>query len=241
MKNLIVLCVIALLIVSCKSKTFSKNDAIPINIHQVIAKQAINTSSYTYVLVTESGLETWLAVPKTDIKIGETYYYQGGMQMEKFESKELKRTFETVLFLEAITNDKDKLEATPSSATHEQKSNETHLNVNRSNLEKIQVSIKPAAGGITILELYAKKEFYSGKKVKITGQVTKFSPEIMNTNWVHIQDGTENAGKFDLTLTTAATAAAGETITVEGKVTINKDFGYGYAYEVLLEDAVIVK
>ncbi|MEI7897164.1 MAG: hypothetical protein WCJ26_09020 [bacterium] len=61
----------------------------------------------------------------------------------------------------------------------------------------------------------------------------------MKKNWIHIQDGTEFSGKFDLTVTTDAEAAVGQTITLEGKITLNKDFGYGYAYEVLMEDATI--
>ena len=63
----------------------------------------------------------------------------------------------------------------------------------------------------------------------------------MKKNWIHLQDGTENAGKFDLTVTSDGKAVVGDIITVEGKLAINKDFGYGYSYEVLVEDAVITK
>ena len=31
----------------------------------------------------------------------------------------------------------------------------------------------------------------------------------------------------------------GETITLEGKISLNKDFGYGYSFEVMMEDATL--
>jgi hypothetical protein len=61
----------------------------------------------------------------------------------------------------------------------------------------------------------------------------------METNWIHIQDGTEHDGQFDLTVTTNQTAEPGEIIIVRGRIALNRDFGYGYSYEVLMEDAEI--
>jgi hypothetical protein len=63
----------------------------------------------------------------------------------------------------------------------------------------------------------------------------------MKRNWIHIQDGTEYSGKFDLTATTDIEATVGETLTLEGTITLDKDFGYGYSYEVLMEDAKPIK
>ena len=107
--------------------------------------------------------------------------------------------------------------------------------------EKREVDIQPASGGITIAELFANKESYAGKTVRIKGEVTKFNGSIMDRNWVHIQDGTEYEGKFDLTATTDVEIPVGEVVTLEGVVAINQDFGYGYAYEILLEKAVLIR
>ena len=63
----------------------------------------------------------------------------------------------------------------------------------------------------------------------------------MGKNWIHLQDGTDFKGKFDLTVTTNETVNEGDKISVEGMITIDKDFGYGYFYEVLMEDAKIIK
>ena len=59
----------------------------------------------------------------------------------------------------------------------------------------------------------------------------------MGKNWIHIQDGTEFEDGFDLTVTTSGTATMGEIVTFEGKISLDKDFGYGYSYAVLMEDA----
>jgi hypothetical protein len=241
MKKLTILLFISLLIFSCTSNNSRKNDAIPVGVHEIVAKEAIDASAYTYVRAEESGKEVWIAIPRTVIKIGAIYFYQGGMQMEKFESKDLKRTFDSVLFLEGLSDTKDNLITKPVASMKNQKSMDKHTNINSLDLKKIDVTIKTAKGGITIAELFSKKDAYSGKSVKISGQVTKYSPDIMKKNWIHLQDGTENAGKFDLTVTTEGKVAVGDIVTVEGKIAINKDFGYGYSYEVLMEDALVTK
>jgi len=61
----------------------------------------------------------------------------------------------------------------------------------------------------------------------------------MDKNWIHLQDGTEHDGKFDLTVTSDITADTGEVYTFEGTIALDKDFGFGYFYEIIMEDAVI--
>jgi CRISPR/Cas system CMR subunit Cmr6 (Cas7 group RAMP superfamily) len=102
--------------------------------------------------------------------------------------------------------------------------------------EKIDVNIEPCEGCITVSNLLANKKSFSGKLIKIRGKVTKFNPAIMEKNWVHIQDGSEYRKAFDLTVTTDIFVSVGDTITFEGKIALDKDFGYGYVYDVLMED-----
>ncbi len=103
--------------------------------------------------------------------------------------------------------------------------------------EKITVSIEPCDGCITISKLFESKQSFSGKSIKVKGQVTKFNPQIMGKNWVHLQDGTESEGLYDLTVTTDKEVSVGDVITFEGKIALDKDFGYGYFYSVLMEEA----
>ena len=104
------------------------------------------------------------------------------------------------------------------------------------NTEKMNVIVEPCEGCTTISRLLEDKSSFSGKVVKVKGVVTKYNPGILGKNWVHIQDGSEYKAGFDLTITTDAETSVGETLTFEGKIVLDKDFGYGYSYEVLMED-----
>lgn len=106
---------------------------------------------------------------------------------------------------------------------------------------KADIKIIPCEDCTTIEKLMADKKSFSGKTIKVKGVVTKVNEQIMGKNWVHIQDGTESGGEFDLTITTMQPAAVGDTVTFEGKIALDKDFGYGYFYSVIMEDGNIVK
>ena len=215
-------------------------------VHKVIVKEVLQTSKYTYLLVAENSEETWLALPKMEASTGETYYYRNGFKMTDFESKELKRKFAIVYFLESISK-------TPEIVTREAMPNphasmpqtmdtaSTAAYTAKVIVEKENVNVPPAEQGITIAELLGNKQKFAGKTIRIKGKVTKFNSKIMKRNWIHLQDGTEYSGKFDLTVTTDIEATVGETLTLEGTITLDKDFGYGYSYEVLMEDAKPIK
>ena len=188
-------------------------------------------ANYTYLLVKAKGPEYWIAVPTMVANPGETFQYQGGMLMENFESKELGRTFDKVLFLEALYSEsagaqQQIQEVTPGSQVSAAKSD---------------VKVESVEGAVSIGELFSNPGSYEGKSIKIRGEVTKFNAAIMDRNWVHLQDGTEASGKFDLTATSKETFMVGSVVTVEGVVALNQDFGYGYSYEILLENTTQVK
>ena len=91
----------------------------------------------------------------------------------------------------------------------------------------------------TVAEIYAGQNGLLGTVVKVRGKVVKFSAQIMGKNWVHLQDGTGSAGTNDLTVTTADTAKVGDIVLVSGKISQNRDFGGGYRYALILEDAKV--
>lgn len=100
--------------------------------------------------------------------------------------------------------------------------------------------IDKAEGGMTIEEIFAKKDELGETKVIVRGKVVKANPEIMGKNWLHVRDGTGSEGTSDLTVTTSGTLPeVGDTVLVTGQVSLNKDFGLGYQYDVILEDAEI--
>jgi hypothetical protein len=230
MKFFFLACIISTLFLSCQPK---QNVQLPPGVHKIVVKEVIQTNNYTYLNVKENDAEKWLAVSKMEAKEGDTYYYTGGFEMKNFESKELGRTFESVYFLQSVSSTPDIL------AKEKEPVAEPH-STGKLNVEKQDVNVKPAEGAITIAELFAHKDSYAGKIIKITGQVTKYNAAIMKKNWVHIQDGSEYSGKYDLTATTDMEVAVGDVIILEGTVVLNKDFGYGYSYDVLLEDSKIL-
>jgi hypothetical protein len=219
---------------------------LPADMHKVTVKEVLQTSSYTYLLVSEGSVENWLALPKMQANTGDTYYYRNGFKMTDFESKELGKKFPIVYFLESISTSPELITRDSSVNPHTTMliSPDSSASVEYTAkvvVEKEVVNLQPAEQGITIAELFANKTKYAGKTVRVKGKVTKFNTKIMKHNWIHIQDGTEYSGKFDLTATTDIEVAIGETITLEGKIALDKDFGYGYFYEILLEDSKLIK
>jgi len=201
------------------------------DIHEVTVKEAMNAAGYTYLLVSEGRNEQWLAVNEMDVNIGTTYYYQGGLKMANFKSRELDRVFESVIFVEQISLE-------PPSPAEEVTLSSAHSATIP--VEKLDISVDVAKDGISIADLVSEKESYKGKTVRIRGQVTKFNADIMDKNWIHLQDGTEYDGNFDLTITSDMVVETGETLTFEGKIALDKDFGFGYFYEIIMEDAKIL-
>lgn len=101
-------------------------------------------------------------------------------------------------------------------------------------------SIAKAEGGKTVAEVFAEKEQLAGQPVVIRGKVVKSNPDIMGKNWLHVRDGSGAEGTNDLTVTTAGTVPdVGDTVVVKGPVALNKDFGMGYVYDVIVEDAEV--
>ena len=199
--------------------------------HQVKVEEVLQTSAYTYLRVAENGKDYWIAVARIDARVGENYYYKDGLEMKDFKSKELDRVFKQVFFV-------DKISSTPiGHSAQNVKANDEKAKQAVSEKQEIKLDIPE--GAITIGELYSNSSNYSGKKVLVHGKVVKVNKAIMSKNWVHLQDGTSGNDKFDLTLTTNDEVNVGDEVSFEGLVTLNKDFGAGYFYELIVEEAEI--
>ncbi len=100
--------------------------------------------------------------------------------------------------------------------------------------------IDKAEGGMTVEEIFTNKDELGETKVVVRGKVVKVNPEIMGKNWLHVRDGTGSGNTSDLTVTTSGDLPeVGDTVVVTGQVSLNKDFGLGYQYDVILEDAEV--
>ncbi|MHC4374442.1 MAG: hypothetical protein ACYSTO_09780 [Planctomycetota bacterium] len=196
-------------------------------VHTVEVQEVIQGNSYTYLNVKDEDSTSWIAISKSEMEVGETISYKNPLAMKNFTSKELERTFETIYFVGRI--DKES-----SSSVSEQNPQSPHQ---KPAVETKEISIEPIEGGISIAELYSNRTAYANTVVRIKGQVTKVNLGIMGKNWIHLQDGTGNSGSNDLLVTTQETVALGDIVIFEGTIALNKDFGSGYSYEVLMEDA----
>lgn len=99
--------------------------------------------------------------------------------------------------------------------------------------------VEKAPGGSTLQEIFLAKADLAGKEVLFRGKVVKYNTGIMGKNWLHVQDGTGEGGANDLTVTTNAEARVGDTVLVRGRLATDKDFGFGYKYGVIVEDAEV--
>ena len=197
------------------------------DVHTVIVQEVISGNSYTYLKVKEEDSIFWIAITKREMKTGQTISFKDPLEMRDFTSKELQRTFETIYFVSGISN---------GSSLSDSKQSATNPHV-KAAIEKKEISIEPIEGGISIGELFSKKDSYATKVVRIKGQVVKFNRAIMGKNWVHLQDGTGELGNNDLLVTTQDVVAIGDVVVFEGTIALNKDFGSGYSYEILMEEA----
>ena len=91
----------------------------------------------------------------------------------------------------------------------------------------------------SVAALYKEKTALAGQTVQVQGKVVRANNNIMGRNFVHVQDGTGGKGTNDLTVTSSQTANVGDKVTITGRVVVDKDFGSGYAYPLLIEEASI--
>lgn len=196
------------------------------HIAKVIDK--IPAKGYTYLQVSENKEDFWIAVPTMEIEIGETVYFSRFMVMEDFKSENIDKTFDQILFVE---------DARKSTTPDEMK--KIHSGVLPG--EKQEIKIEPLGDGKTVQQIFSDKSSLNGQVVKVKGKVVKFNQQIMKRNWIHIQDGTGGENEFDLVITSDQKVQVGDIIIAEGKVAVDKDFGAGYFFPVLIEDAKVDK
>lgn len=232
MRIFIILLLGALLVYSCDNSSSSTEtnsiQSVPTaSTHHVKALEIIQTTSYTYLRVEENNEEFWIAVSKISAAVGDEFYFSESMEMKDFQSTELNRVFPSVFFVQDIST----------SPIQESDAN-MHKDINPTvNTMDSSIVIDPIKGGITISDLFRNSEKYNGKKVIVKGKVVKINSEIMGKNWIHIQDGTSEGQNFDLTITTSEVLTLNEIVAFEGVISLNKDFGAGYKYDLIMEDA----
>lgn len=188
-----------------------------------------DVDSYTYLRLKTKDGETWAAVNTVAIKKGAKVTIENAMVMKNFESKSLKKTFPSIVFGNLAGSGKEG--ANPHGDATTKVADTT----------PIKVAKATGANARTVAEIVTKSAALKDKPVKVSGKVVKYNPEVMGKNWIHLRDGsgTDADKSNDVLVTTLSQAKVGDVVTVTGVVRTNKDFGSGYAYKVLIEDAKV--
>ncbi len=203
--------------------------------------ETMNSGGYTYLCIEKDGKKTWAAIPETKVTVGENISLPPGYEMVNFTSKTLNRTFEKVIFTTGPTSAQSPHGASDKMSIHGgsmgSKSEET------TTTENIKVEKATVPNAYTVAEIFGKKSELDKKSVVVSGKVVKVSAGIMGKNWLHIQDGSGNAkdGNNDLVVTTQDISKVGDIVTAQGTLFKDKDFGSGYKYDVIIEEASIKK
>jgi hypothetical protein len=199
-------------------------------VHTVVAKETLQTEKYVYIYVQEGPNEFWIATTKQEIKIGGTYFFRDGLLKTDFESKEHNKTFDKIYFVSKFVSSDH---GSSSSAVAETSPNQSQA--------KTPVSSQKAdiKGSVKVSDLVANPKKYSGKTIQVSGECVKINNNIMGRNWIHLNDGSTK--KYDLVITSSNTVEIGEHFTMTGTVILNKDFGSGYKYDILIENGILVQ
>ena len=219
--------------------------------------ETVDASGYTYINVeTETG-EKWIAVNLSAVEVGEEISFMDGMVMQNFFSKSLDRTFPEIVFSSGLVGKGATPPGMPPAGTGADSfsqalssegtalapaAGEMNTGSKKAVVEFAEIKVEKAPGenSYTVADIFSKATELNGQTVVIRGKVVKVSPRIMGRNWIHIQDGTGNPedSTHDLVITTSQEAGADwDVITMEGVLTANKDFGSGYSYAVIIEEA----
>ena len=183
--------------------------------------ETMEGGGYTYMKLDQDGNTVWIAVRRANVAVGDKVEYIEQMRMPNFTSRTLRKSFDEIVFAELRGE---------------------HATVSpMQTIPEIAVGGEPiekAEGGYTIAEVFANREALKGKLIKVRGRVVKVSQAIMNRNWVHLKDGTGEKGSDKIVFRSEdQVAQVGSIVTAEGRLETERDFGYGYRYEVLVEDA----
>jgi len=226
--------------------------------------ETMDSGGYTYVLLDTGSQKVWCAANQTPVAVGDKVTIPQGQMMVDFRSPKLDRVFPEIWFTTAIwkAGSEPKNEMVPhdhaggmgegamgQDATDKAAGDELGAGVNGGTVSGTKLvlddqhvdGVAKAAGGYKVGEIYAKGGELAGKAVKVRGRVVKFTPSIMGTNWMHIQDGSGEGATVDLTVTTNAVVAVGDMVVAEGVLAVNKDFGAGYKYAAIIEKASVTK
>jgi hypothetical protein len=208
--------------------------------------ETMNSGGYTYVLLDTGSEQNWMAGAETFVEVGHVVETSQGMPMQQFTSRTLNRTFDTLYFVDGFRN----LSVPAMPTGHDDggmPSDHPSVPLPQGHPDTggvgdtavVDAPLEAVEAGKDIAWVYANKDSLAGQQVSLRGKVVKYNEGILGWNFLHVQDGSGDAadGSNDMIVTTKAHSAVGQTVVLNGTVLLDKDFGAGYSYPVLIEDA----
>lgn len=183
-----------------------------------------DVESYTYLRLKTKDGETWAAVSRAPVKKGATVTIEDAMVMNNFESRSLKKTFQAIVFgsLAGANSHGGMAKAADAPVTPDAK-----------------VAKASGPNAKTVAEIITQSADLKDKAVLVRGKVVKYNAGIMGKNWIHLRDGSGSAvgNTNDVLITSMNVVKVGDVVTAKGIVRTDKDFGSGYFYKVIVEEA----
>jgi hypothetical protein len=203
--------------------------------------ERLDAAPYCYLRIQTATGEVWAAVPQAKVEKGTEVTVVNPMIMNNFESKTLNRTFPEVFFGTLASAGAG---AAPAGAAPTPGAAVAPPGAPVATVVAVgKVAKATGADAHTVAETWAQKGALKEKTVTIRGQVVRYNPGVMGKNWLHLQDGSGDAAKgtHDITVTSQDPATKGDVVTIKGTVRLDKDFGAGYTYALIVEEAKVVK
>jgi hypothetical protein len=209
--------------------------------------EVLDAGGFTYMRLKTRDGEVWASVAKSPVKVGANVTIENVMAMKDFKSKTLNRTF-PVLLMGNLPGAKAAAPQAGGDAANPHAGGDVlnpHTGMAKTTVDTANIKVPKATGANakTVAEVVTKGAELKDKPVLVRGKIVKYNAGIMDKNWVHLRDGTgsDADGSNDVLVTTKDTAKAGDIVTAKGVVRTDKDFGSGYSYKVLIEDATLQK
>jgi hypothetical protein len=224
--------------------------------------ERIDAAPYSYLRIAGPTGEIWAAVPQAAIENGAEVVIENPMPMDGFESKTLNRKFEKIYFGTLGGQGGPPQAAAPAGGAPNpmggtppgmmppggmppggMAAQHAAAGAGPTDVGDVKVPKATGANAKTVAEIHAQKAELKEKKITVRGKVVKSNAGIMGKNWIHVRDGsgTQEKGDNDITVTSESAANVGEVLVITGVVRVDKDFGAGYAYPVIIEEAVYAK
>ena len=185
------------------------------NVAEARVAEELEADGRQYVRVVEDDFDFWASLPSDpDVAVGDAVWLGQGPQEKGFRSPELDRRFDAMVVIDDVAL-----------ATEAQLAAFTVLS--------------PPEGGHTVETVFLDRDALSGQVVRVRGRVVKANPNIFGTNWYHLRDGTGGDGTNDLTVTSDDVVEVGQIVVIEGPLTVDKDLGFGYQYDAIVEGAAV--